>query len=158
MAFRHCFTSNDFQEVLDRLHNEMEQGTTALMAEQIRYRAIEGIRELYCQDEETIRNLIHCFMEVSIRHPLFHRWVAEAGIHIQRLSREQSWDQLAYWLSHGATTLRPPTEEELLSIARNMRNMTASQGRCYDSAVYDNTIIRQACRLYEERSGMRLIV
>lgn len=128
------------------------------MAEQIRYRAIEGIREIYCQDEETIRNLIHRFMEVSIRHPLFHSWVAEAGIHIQRLSREQSWDQLAYWLGHGATTLRPPTEEELFSIARNMRNMIGSQGRCYDSAVYDNEIVRRACNLYEMRRGIPLVI
>jgi hypothetical protein len=157
MAFGACYTTEDINRLLNGIYDEIGGSGSVKLANQIRDRAFAEIRSTYAGDEETTRGLSHRFVETSIRHPLFISWVADTGIHIQRLCGEQSWDLFAYWLSHGATVLRPPTEGELIRIGRNMHNMTASQGRCYISAVYDNTIVRQACTLYEERSGVPLM-
>lgn len=147
MSFAACYTTEDINRLLNDIYDEVGGHGTVDLANRIRDRAFAEIRSTYAGDEETARGLAHRFLETSIRHPLFVAWVADTGIHIQRLCGEQSWDQFAYWLGHGATLLRPPTDDELLRIARNMRNMRASQGRCYNSEVYDNVIVRRACEL-----------
>lgn len=157
MAFGACYTTEDINRLLNGIYDEVSGHGSVELANQIREKAFGSIRTTYAGDEETARGLMHRFVETSIRHPLFTSWVADTGIHIQRLCGEQSWDQFAYWLGHGATVLQPPTEAELLRIGRNMHNMTGSQGRCYISDVYDNRIVQQACTLYEERSGVPLM-
>jgi hypothetical protein len=156
MAFSSCYTSEDINKVLNGIYDEVGGGTVEL-AERIRDKAFAQIRATYAGDEETARGLAHRFLETSIRHPLFIAWVADTGIHIQRMCAEQSWDLFAYWLSHGATILRPPTDAELLRIADNLNRMRSSQGRCYMSEVCDNPLVRRACDLYEERSGIPLM-
>lgn len=157
MSFAACYTTEDINRLLNGIYDEISGSGSVDMINQIRDRAFADIRSTYAGDEETARGLAYRFVETSIRHPLFISWVADTGIHIQRLCGEQSWDQFAYWLGHGATVLRSPTEGELVRIGRNMHNMTASQGRCHNADVYDNSIVRQACALYEERSGVPLM-
>lgn len=157
MAFSSCYTTEDINRLLNNIYDEVSGNGSVELANRIRDQAFAEIRSTYADDEETARGLAYRFVETTIRHPLFIAWVADTGIHIQRLCAEQSWDLFAYWLGHGATVLRPPTDAELLRIARNMHNMTSSQGRCHISAVYDNHLVQQACRLYEERSGVPLM-
>jgi hypothetical protein len=143
-------------KVLNGIYDEFGSGSVEL-TERIRDKAFAEIRSIYSGDEETARGLAHRFLEVSIRHPLFVPWVADTGIHIQRMCTEQSWDQFAYWLGHGATIIRAPTDAELLRIATNMNRMRSSQGRCYMSDICDNPLVRRACDLYEEHSGIPLM-
>ncbi len=158
MAFGACYTTEDINRLLNGIYDELGGHGSVELANRIREKAISEIRATYAGDEETARGLAHRFVETSIRHPLFVAWVADTGIHIQRLMGEQSWDLFAYWLGHGATVLRPPTDAELLRIAANLNRMRSSQGRCYMNEVCDNPIVRRACDLYEERSGIILNV
>ena len=158
MAFAACYTTEDINRLLNDIYDGMEGHGTVDLANRIRDQAFAEIRSTYAGDEETARGLVHRIVETSIRHPLFVAWVADTGIHIQRLCGEQSWDQFAYWLGHVATLLRPPTDGELMRIAYNMRNMRATQGRCYNSEVYDHVLVLRACTLYEKASGEALII